>query len=275
MFPQCSPNKKEYNMKKIRNLKPDEIEVRYGNKLKDGRVNMLLYIDSRAAVQLLDETYGMQNWGISYKEVAGQIYGRLEIFDEEAQRWVYREDTGSESNIEAQKGLSSDILKRCLARFGCNGLYSSPKITIQESEAYGLEVDAVEWDDKGKMKFLSISRPAVGGGRKPIFTWKRDTMFPTTPQAHDYTSNATQTEPFEVMCETQTTPPDFATLNAPKIEELSQFGKRVKTDENKAELTKFMLYYRDKVLSKKEWTGSFNPESLWKGWCERNAKRAS
>lgn len=262
-------------MKKIRNLKAQEIEVRYGNKLKDGRVNMLLYIDSRAATELLDETYGMENWNLEYKSVGNQIYGRLSIYDEQSQRWVYREDTGSESNIEAQKGLSSDILKRCLARFGCNGLYSSPQITINESEAYGLEVDAVEWDENGKMKFLSISKPLKTGGYKPIFTWKRDTMFSTTPKSFDYTSNTTQTEPFEVLCEDTTTPPDFATLNAPKIEQLSQFGKRVRTDENKAELTKFMLYYRDKVLTKKLWDGKFNPEDLWQGWLARNAKRAS
>lgn len=263
-------------MKKIRNLKANEIEVRYGNKLKDGRVNMLLYIDSRSATELLDETYGMANWGISYKEVAGQIYGRLEIFDEETQRWVYREDTGSESNIEAQKGLSSDVLKRCLARFGCNGLYSSPKIVIQEKEAYNLEVDAVEWDENGKMKFLSISRPSSNGGRVPIFVWEKDDMFQNdVNRSYDYTSTRTSQEPFEVMCETQTTPPDFAAINAPKIEELSQFGKRVRTDENKAELSKFMLYYRDKVLLKKVWDGKFNPENLWKGWCERNNKRTS
>lgn len=262
-------------MKKIRNLKPNEIEIRFGNKQKDGRVNMLLYIDSRAATELLDETYGMANWGISYKEVAGQIYGRLEIFDEETQRWVYREDTGSESNIEAQKGLSSDILKRCLARFGCNGLYSSPKIVLDEKETYGLEVDAVEWDDKGKMKYISISRPTKNG-RHPVFAWQRDSMFQDNVNStYNYTTTNSQAEPFEVMCETQTAPPDFATLNAPKIEQLSQFGKRVRTDENKAELTKFMLYYRDKVLTKKLWDGKFNPEDLWQGWLARNAKRAS
>lgn len=262
-------------MKKIRNLKADEIEIRFGNKLKDGRVNMLLYIDSRAAVQLLDETYGMANWTMEYKDVAGQIYGRLTIFDEDTQRWVYREDTGSESNIEAQKGLSSDILKRCIARFGCDGLYSSPKIVLDEKETYGLEVDSVEWDDKGKMKFISISRP-TRNGRQPVFAWQRDSMFAdNVNKSYDYTTTNSQTEPFEVMCETQTTPPDFATLNAPKIEQLSQFGKRVRTDENKAELTKFMLYYRDKVLTKKLWDGKFNPEDLWQGWLARNAKRAS
>lgn len=262
-------------MKKMRNLKAHEIEIRVGNKLKDGRLNMLLYIDSRCATDLLDETYGMANWTMEYKDVAGQIYGRLTIFDEDTQRWVYREDTGSESNIEAQKGLSSDILKRCIARFGCNGLYSSPKIVLNENEIYNLEVDQVEWDQNGDMKFISISRPTKSG-RHPVFAWQRDSMFAdNVNKSYDYTTTNSQTEPFEVMCETQTTPPDFSVINADKIEELSQFGRKTRTDQNKAELTKFMLYYRDKVLTKKTWDGNFDVETLWGKWCERNAKRAS
>ena len=125
-------------------------------------------------------------------------------------------------------------------------------------------------------KYAVCSLLAIDDNKDVDSMDNRDTTPKTAyKQAHDYTSNATQTEPFEVMCETQTTPPDFATLNAPKIEELSQFGKRVRTDENKAELTKFMLYYRDKVLTKKLWDGKFNPEDLWQGWLARNAKRAS
>ena len=45
-------------MKKIRTLKANEIEVRTAM-VKDGKASQLLYIDSRAATDLLDETYGM------------------------------------------------------------------------------------------------------------------------------------------------------------------------------------------------------------------------
>lgn len=256
-------------MKKIRNLKADEIEVRYGNKTKDGRVNMLLYIDSRSATDLLDETYGMANWTMEYKDVAGQIYGRLTIFDEDTQRWVYREDTGSESNIEAQKGLSSDILKRCIARFGCNGLYSSPKITLNEKDAYNLVVTNVSWDNNGKMKKLELGRPSKHG-YTPVFVWNRDTMFSDTPSATMFNNVPQLNEvpqipetPFETMCDN--VEPDYLQINADKIEQLSKFARTV-TGADKEQLKKFMLYYRDKVLATKEWTGEFNTENLWSRW---------
>lgn len=170
-------------MKKIRNLKPEEIEVRYGNKNKNGTVNMLCYIDSRCATDLLDETYGAENWTLEYKDVAGQIYGRLSVFDEETRRWVFREDTGSESNIEAAKGLSSDILKRCIARFGCTGLYSSPTITVDEKDSYNLSVTDVQWDEKGKMTSIIICK----NGNQPVFQWSKN-----EPQQSYYTTTSTQ-----------------------------------------------------------------------------------
>ena len=36
-------------MKKIRTLKPQEIEVRVGDRTKNGKIHMLLYITARAA----------------------------------------------------------------------------------------------------------------------------------------------------------------------------------------------------------------------------------
>ena len=104
-------------MKKIRTLNPEEIELRVSH-VKDGMANHLLFIGSRAATNLLDETYGMENWNLEYKEVNNTIYGRLSIWDEEHGRYVYREDTGEEANISKDKSLASDILKRLIVRFG-------------------------------------------------------------------------------------------------------------------------------------------------------------
>ncbi len=85
---------------------------------------MLLYIDPRAVVSLLNETIGNLNWQSEFYEVNGQTIGRIGIYDEDKNQWVWKSDTGSESNIEAEKGLISDIYKRVMSRWGVCELYS-------------------------------------------------------------------------------------------------------------------------------------------------------
>ena len=55
----------------FRTLKANEIEVR-PQSLKNGKAKMLLYIDSRAATELLDETVGNLNWQSDFYEVNGK-----------------------------------------------------------------------------------------------------------------------------------------------------------------------------------------------------------
>ena len=145
-------------MKKIRLLKPQEIEVRVADRTKNGKVHMLLYITSRAAQNLLDETYGMENWNMEYKDVAGQIYGRLSIYDENTGRWVVREDTGEEAKISADKSLASDILKRCVVRAGVIELYSSPSIYLDDDGYgnFGYKVSDIQYDDNRNIIALTI-----------------------------------------------------------------------------------------------------------------------
>lgn len=120
----------------FRTLTAADVEVRPTNTKFKGFCELLLYIDSRSAADILNEAVGPFNWTIEYKALGDKIYGRLSIWDKDNERWVFKEDTGSESNIEADKGLSSDILKRCLARWGCDSLYSAPKIKIECPDKY-------------------------------------------------------------------------------------------------------------------------------------------
>ena len=48
-------------MKKFRNLKPDEIDVRI-NQIASNYSTMLLYKDARCDMNILDETVGATNW---------------------------------------------------------------------------------------------------------------------------------------------------------------------------------------------------------------------
>ena len=120
-------------------LRADQIEVRPTDTKRQGRCTLLLYIDSRCAANILNDTVGVFNWQMEYKSLGDKIYGRLSIWDADRQCWIAKEDTGSESNIDPGKGLSSDILKRCLARWGCDYLYTSPRIVIQCPDSYYYE----------------------------------------------------------------------------------------------------------------------------------------
>lgn len=139
----------------FRGLTPNQIEVRPTGTTPKGQCTLLLYIDGRCAANILDETVGAYNWTIEYKPIGDKVFGRLSIYDENRNIWIHKEDTGAESNIEADKGLSSDILKRCLARWGCDYLYTAPKIKIQCPDTY-------YFNDKMTMSFSVKSIDYVG-----------------------------------------------------------------------------------------------------------------
>jgi len=150
----------------FRPLTAEQIEVRPTDTKVQGKCSLLLYIDSRCAARILNDTVGVMNWQISYKDVAGTIYGRLDIWDEDRNCWVYKEDTGSEANIEAEKSKSSDILKRCLARWGCDYLYYTPKIKIDCPQSYyfnnkmcmTFQVKEIEFVGKDCVKLVIVDR---------------------------------------------------------------------------------------------------------------------
>lgn len=113
---------------KFRGLKADEIEVRVGNVSKTG-ATFLLYKDARCDMQLLDETVGSLNWKREHtRDNANCI---VSIYDTDKKEWVSKEDTGTESNTEKEKGLASDSFKRACFNWGLGReLYTAPLIFV-------------------------------------------------------------------------------------------------------------------------------------------------
>lgn len=113
-------------MKKFRNLHADEIDVRI-NQIASNYCTMLLYKDARCDMNILDETVGALNWKREHlRDNANCI---VSIYDEDKKEWVSKEDTGTESFSEAEKGLASDSFKRACVNWGIGReLYSSPSI---------------------------------------------------------------------------------------------------------------------------------------------------
>lgn len=133
-------------MKEFRLLNADEIECRISTCNAYG-VGLLLYKDARCDQNILDETVGAMNWMRHHtRENANCI---VSIWDEEKQQWVEKEDTGTESFTEKEKGLASDSFKRACFNWGIGReLYTAPNMFVFKKDLKTLE--ETEWQGKKK-----------------------------------------------------------------------------------------------------------------------------
>ena len=128
---------------KFRELKANEIDIRVGRVIQTDKysgVSLLLYKDARVDQEILDATVGALNWQRKHtRDNANCLVG---IYDKDKNEWVWKEDTGTESNNEAEKGLASDSFKRACVNWGIGrALYTAPCILVE-----------CELTEKGKVK---------------------------------------------------------------------------------------------------------------------------
>ena len=116
---------------KFRDLRADEIDCRIAQ-VKSNGLSLLLYKDARCDMNILDETVGPFNWQRTHtRDNANCI---VSIYDEDKKQWVSKEDTGTESNTEKEKGLASDSFKRACFNWGIGReLYTAPFIWIENT----------------------------------------------------------------------------------------------------------------------------------------------
>ena len=116
----------------FRDLKANEIDVRIAQITEKG-LSLLLYKDARVDQDILDETVGAMNWQRRHaRDNANCI---VEIWDKEKQQWISKEDTGTESFTEKEKGLASDSFKRACFNWGIGReLYTAPFIWISSDK---------------------------------------------------------------------------------------------------------------------------------------------
>ena len=140
----------------FRDLKAEEIECRVALAKEKG-VSLLLYKDARCDQNILDETVGAMNWQRQHtRDNANCI---VSIWDKEKQQWIGKEDTGTESNTEKEKGLASDSFKRACFNWGIGReLYTAPLIWIQAEECMKLKQDerSGKWQCKDIFEVASI-----------------------------------------------------------------------------------------------------------------------
>ena len=113
---------------KFRALRADEVEVRVAQ-IGPYSTQLLLYKDARCDMNILDETVGPDNWQREHtRDNANCI---VSIWDESKKQWIKKEDTGTESNTEKEKGLASDSFKRACVNWGIGReLYTAGRIIV-------------------------------------------------------------------------------------------------------------------------------------------------
>lgn len=150
----------------FRALRADEVDVRV-SMVKDTPssqgVQLLLYKDARCDMNILDETVGPMNWQRQHgRDNANCV---VSIWDESKGQWIAKEDTGTESNTEKEKGLASDSFKRACFNWGIGReLYTSPFIWVRPP--------CVKIKDKKTYDRFSVREMDVENGRiKRLVVW--------------------------------------------------------------------------------------------------------
>lgn len=110
----------------------NEIECRVQSITEKGAM-LLLYKDARCDQKILDETFGPMNW--QRKHTRDNANCIVSIWDSEKQQWIEKEDTGTESYTEKEKGLASDSFKRACFNWGIGReLYTAPFIFVKAED---------------------------------------------------------------------------------------------------------------------------------------------
>lgn len=121
----------------FRLLDKEEIECRVQQVMKDNSgCILLLYKTARTDYNLLDEVVGAMNWKCDYKEIKGNLYCEISIYNKDLQQWISKSNCGVESNTEAEKGEASDSLKRAGFVWGIGReLYTAPFTYIKLNDS--------------------------------------------------------------------------------------------------------------------------------------------
>jgi len=163
-------------------LTPDQIEVKIKKVTERGAI-ALLYKTARVDMEILDQVFGPFGWECTYREVKGNLYCTINVFDANTNQWVEKEDCGIESREDDEgnqkKGEASDAFKRAGFKWGIGReLYSAPFIflkveTVKKGDRWILKnpfasyrVKDIGYDDEKRINMLTIT-----DGEKIIYSY--------------------------------------------------------------------------------------------------------
>lgn len=159
---------------KFRALRAEDVDVRIAQVNAKG-AQLLLYKDARCDMNILDETVGPMNWMRGHSRENANC--TVSIWDAEKGLWISKEDTGTESNTEKEKGLASDSFKRACVNWGIGReLYTAPFIWIAPAK---FQLDEYDWNGKKQYKTrdrFSVEKMIVENGEITALAIRNDTM---------------------------------------------------------------------------------------------------
>lgn len=113
----------------FRPLRTEEVEVRIVETKNDCKLR--LYQDAQCAMNILDSTLGPTAWQREYYEAAGRLFCKIGIYDSDSNQWLWKSGTGTKSNTDEEKGLTTDAFKGAAVAWGIGReLYTAPCISI-------------------------------------------------------------------------------------------------------------------------------------------------
>ena len=142
---------------KFRNLTEKEIDARVATVSEKG-CSLLLYKDARCDMRILDETVGAERWQRTHELINGNLFCNVGINfpTAEGDHWVWKQDVGTESYTEKEKGQASDAFKRACFNWGIGReLYTAPRIWISADDVT-LTQKSGRWSTYDKFKVEQI-----------------------------------------------------------------------------------------------------------------------
>jgi hypothetical protein len=169
----------------FRKLKASEIDVRVQSIMSSGAI-LLLYKDARADMNILDETVTNMLWKREHTRDNQNCI--VSIYNKEIGQWISKEDTGTESNTEKEKGLASDSFKRACTNWGIGReLYTSPFIFVKKELLNIINKNGKDTtNDKFAVSFINYSEDGniseleiINQNKKIVFSnkVKKETVF--------------------------------------------------------------------------------------------------
>ena len=167
-------------MNPIRLLRADEIECRVSTISEKG-LSLLLYKDARVDQRILDETFTPLGWQRTHQSIDGNLYCTVEIWDSEKKQWIAKQDVGTMSYTEKEKGQASDSFKRACFNTGIGReLYTAPdfiwisgdKVKLQKKgdklTTYDrFHVQSIEYNEQRAISSLVIANTSD----KVVYSW--------------------------------------------------------------------------------------------------------
>ena len=143
----------------FRKLKANEIEARIAQVNKGGAM-LLLYKDARVDQNILDETFGIYGWQREHQLIGDRLYCTVSVRNTDTGEWIRKQDVGTESYTEKEKGQASDSFKRACFNLGIGReLYTAPDIFFPKDKlsSYKAEGDKCTCYDKFKVRDVTYN----------------------------------------------------------------------------------------------------------------------